>query len=175
LALIVDPAAPGGGRKTGTKRLGDVYQGYTVTDITETQMVLESGSRREVIPLFDASKRPAPGGKTSIAATRVVAFGAGPSGAAGAAVVQPQRIPTAAATQARQPGAQTQPVAAGTAPGAQAAPAAPQSGIVRTTPQGRQVPGAAPGATWNEGVDDQGRRVIRTPFGDIVRERPPTP
>jgi len=167
MALIVDPSAPPGRRKMGTKRLGDTYQGYTITDITENRMVLESANRREVIPLFDGSKRPAQGGKTPVAATRVVAFSVGQAGGGGAAVIQTQRPAASIQTSARQVAAQQ------TQAAASSAQAAPQSGIVRSTPQGRQVPGASQGATWNQTVDDQGRTVIRTPFGDIVRDRPP--
>jgi hypothetical protein len=36
------------------------------------------------------------------------------------------------------------------------------------------VPGNAPQQPLapNERIDEQGRRIIRTPFGDIVREKP---
>ena len=35
MASIIDPTAAGGGRKTQTRRIGDVYQGYTITDIND--------------------------------------------------------------------------------------------------------------------------------------------
>ena len=39
--------------------------------------------------------------------------------------------------------------------------------------QVRQVPGNAPQQVApNERIDEQGRRIIRTPFGDIVRDKP---
>ena len=167
MALIVDPSASGTGRKTQTKRPGDSFQGYVITDITTSQMVLENGSRREVIPLHDGSKRPTQGGKTPILATRVISFGAGSSQAAGV----PVRTVSTAVVQAR-PTAQTQPAVV---PAGQAtSTGAPEAGIVRTTPQGRQVPGAQQGSTSaGERTDDQGRRIIRTPFGDIVRPNRP--
>ena len=168
MALIVDPSTTGAGRKTQTKRPGDSFQGYIVTDITNSQMVLENGSRREVIPLYDGSKRPTQGGKTPILATRVVNFGAGSAPASGV----PIRTVSTAVVQPRPAGAQGQPavVPAGQAVSTQA----PEAGVVRTTPQGRQIPGASqiprqPGET----TDDQGRRIIRTPFGDIVRPNQP--
>jgi hypothetical protein len=167
MALIVDPSASGSGRKTQTKRLGDTYQGYTVTDITESKMVLENGGRREVIPLFDASKRPGQGGKTPVIATRVVSFGAGPSSPGGAS---PQRAGSATVAAAR-PTTAAASVPVGTP--APATPAAQQSGIVRGA-QGRQVTGTPQGGqSLGETTDSQGRTVIRTPFGNIVRPKPP--
>jgi len=168
MALIVDPSASGSGRKTHTKRLGDTYQGYTVTDITESKMVLENGGRREVIPLFDGSKRPGQGGKTPVIATRVVSFGAGPASAGG---ISAQKATPAAAAAAR-PTAAAASVPVGTS-AAPASPAAQQGGIVRGA-QGRQTMGAPQGGQpAGESTDSQGRTVIRTPFGDIVRPKPP--
>jgi hypothetical protein len=167
MALIVDPSSSGGGRKTHTKRLGDTYQGYTVTDITESKMVLENGGRREVIPLFDGAKRPTQGGKTPVIATRVVSFGAGPSSSGGTA---PQRSVSTTVPATRPTTAATS-VPVGTV----ATPATPasQSGIVRGA-QGRQVMAAPQGGqSVGETTDAQGRTVIRTPFGDIVRPKPP--
>src|SRR5688572_14729131 len=82
-ASIIDPtnAAAAGGRRSQTKRVGDVYQGYTITDITASQIVMQSGTRKEIIPLFDSTKQKTQGGKTPIIASRVVRFGGG--GAAG--------------------------------------------------------------------------------------------
>ncbi|NWG13163.1 MAG: hypothetical protein HXY20_06475 [Acidobacteria bacterium] len=166
LALIVDPSVSGPGRKTQTKRPGDSYQGYIITDIGENRMVLENGARREVIPLYDGSKRPTQGGKTPILATRVISFGAGP---AQAGAVPVRSVPTAL-VQPR-PAAQAQPSVAPV--GQAASAAAPEAGIARTTLQGRQVPGAPPStASPGERTDEQGRRIIRTPFGDIVRPNP---
>jgi Type II secretion system protein C len=161
MALIVDPSTSGSGRKTRTKKLGDTYQGYTVTDISESKMVLENGGRREVIPLYDGAKKPGQGGKTAVIATRVVSFGAGSSSAGGIQVPKPTPATTAAA----------RPTAATAAPTASTAAAPQQSGIVRGA-QGRQV---MPQGSQSSGdtTDSQGRTVIRTPFGDIVRPKPP--
>jgi len=161
MASIIDPTNAGGGRKTQTRRIGDVYQGYTITDITESQMILENGNRREIIPLHDGAKRSAQAGKTPILATRIVAIG----GAAGG-------------------GAPTPPLASSLPPGAVSRTGGPASAIVggagqrtmanpptaiRSVPPQVQQQGA-PGNS-NEGTDAQGRRVIRTPFGDIVRDK----
>ena len=47
-ATIIDPtaAAQDKGRRAQLKRIGDVYHGYTITDITPVSIVLESGTRR---------------------------------------------------------------------------------------------------------------------------------
>jgi hypothetical protein len=161
MALIVDPATSGSGRKTHTKRLGDTYQGYTVTDISESKMVLENGGRREIIPLYDGSKRPGQGGKTAVIATRVVSFGAGSSSPGGISVPRP----TPAAAAARQT------AAAATAPAGATPAAAQQSGIARGA-QGRQIVQQGSQSS-GETTDSQGRTVIRTPFGDVVRPKPP--
>ena len=168
LASIIDPSTPGqgAGRRTQTRRLGDVYQGYTIVDITENQMVLENGSRKEIIPLFDNTKQPAKGGKTAILATRVVAFGAAGSAAGSQASVVTNRPQAGAPT--------APPGAAATGQSVNAQPS------MRTTipppqqqQQVRQVPGNAPQQVApNERIDEQGRRIIRTPFGDIVRDKP---
>jgi hypothetical protein len=170
LAMMVDPTAPDPKRRTQTRRVGDAYQGYTITEISPTRMVLEAGGRTEVIPLYDSSKHPAQGGKTPIIATRVVNFGAGGAGAATGSIV---RQPTAAAASAEparpSPAQQTQPARSTTRGSQQAASrgsvpqAAPQQ-----APATQQAP-LAPGETR----DSQGRRVLRTPWGDIVRPEPP--
>jgi hypothetical protein len=173
-ASIIDPSTPAQGRRTQTRRVGDVYQGYTIVDIAENQMVLQYGTRQEIIPLFDSTKQKGGSARTAIAASRVVAFGAAAAGAAGPAV-----SPTAVTNRAQQAAGPTAPSA-----GASAAVGQPAGGTgqpsVRTTippPQGqaRQVPGNAPQQqplAPNERIDEQGRRIIRTPFGDIVREKP---
>jgi hypothetical protein len=121
--------------------------------------------------LFDSSKRPTQGGKTPIVATRVVAFGAPTAAQAPAAPVRSNaaaNVGTPARPAAAQPGSTVTTVVS-------PAQATANQGNARATQaqQGRQAPGAAQPA-WNERTDEQGRRVIRTPFGDIVRpEKPP--
>ncbi len=161
MASIIDPTVPvGPGRKTQTKRVGDVYQGYVITDITESQMVLESGTRREVIPLHDGSKRTAQAGKTPILATRIVNFGAGSAGGPTAVAVSSrpggQGAMASSIGGAQRPGATTASQQAAAKPAATVTPAqTPQGGLVNPS----------------EFTDAQGRRVIRTPFGDIVRQQ----
>ncbi len=161
LASIIDPALAGATRKTQTKRVGDTYQGYTITDITQNQMVLESGTRREIIPLFDAAKHPVQAGKTPIQATRIVAFGGGPSAAGGVAAPVSAVVSRSASSPSPKIGGSMTP-----------SPAGAQSGIARTAAQqqsGRQEPGNVQQPTIGERTNEQGQRVIRTPFGDVVR------
>ena len=164
VASVVEPTTASAVHRSQTRRLGDTYQGYTITDITRDQMVLERGNRREVIPLFDAAKHPAPGaaaqsGKTPILATRVVSIGGGGGGAAGAAQPAAAGVRSAAA-----PGSS----------GGTAGPPAAQGRNVTPIQQSRQVtpssqrPQQAPSPS-----EAPARRVIRTPFGDVqVRPDP---
>ncbi len=161
-AAITDPTIATA-RKTQTKRVGDVYQGYTITDITTERMVLEAGNRREIIPLHDGSKRQPQGGKTTILTTRVVSFG----GAAGGGGTPAQVIASGARPAAAQGAAQTVPGAAGRTTPQQGRPAAsPQTPAIAP-----QTSAPAPPAT----VAPPGSRIIRTPFGDIVRPDNPNP
>jgi len=174
IASVVEPQAGSGnrpGRRSSLKQVGDIYQGFTITDITRDQMVLEFGSRREVIPLYDGSKHSGQTGKTPILATRVVNFGsAGPGTGVAATVVASAGAAAPRATAA--PGGPTSTAIGGSTP---ARPGAQPPETRPASPVNRQIPGEAQPATWNERIDEQGRRVIRTPFGDIVREKPPNP
>jgi hypothetical protein len=164
-ASIIDPTAPSSdrNRRAQVKRIGDVYHGYTITEIATDHIVLESGTRREIIPLHEGSKRPQ-AGKTPILSTRVVAFGGGGisggmpvsvisgSTVSGRTAVAPVASPTAATM--------TQPI--GGPPVATSQRPVPAN--VPSTPS-QSIPSQSPGAK----TDAQGRRIVRTPFGDIVR------
>jgi hypothetical protein len=169
LALIVDPTVPAQGqarsRRTQTKRIGDSYQGYTITSITEERIVLEAGTRREIIPLHEGPKR-SQAGKTAILATRVVPVGAGGTATAATAVAGGSVVVSRPATPSQTPvttmtiqqPAQTQ--------GRQATPGAKQPPATTITiqpsaPTQMQIP---PGA-----------RLVQTPFGDVIREVPQPP
>jgi hypothetical protein len=161
-ASIIDPTAPSTdrNRRAQVKRIGDVYHGYTITEIVSDHIVLEGGARKEIIPLHEGTKRPQ-AGKTSIQSTRIVSIGGGGGGGG-----IPVNIVGAAGRSGSTPvGAQgatavTQPVggaAAGQRPGA-----------ANATPTAVQTPQTPS----NVRTDPQGRRVVRTPFGDIVRPAP---
>jgi hypothetical protein len=179
LAYINDPAgaAAQGSRKSQTLRLGDNYRGFVVTDITESNMVLEYGASREVIPLYDTAKPPQ-SGKTPILTTRVVNFGAGSSG--GSPVVAATPVSSAAAATGRLGAAS--PPAAGNAQRvvAPAVNANQIRGFTGTGPQGQPTGGQAAGATpqganWNQGVNPQGQTVINSPFGQFTVPAPAAP
>jgi hypothetical protein len=150
-ALILDPtAAQDKGRRAQLKRIGDTYQGYTITRITAENIVLESGTRKETIPLHEGSKR-AKGGKTAIQPIRVVSLGGGTGGGGQGLLARTTGVQIGSTStniaSPVQPG-QVNP-GSGAAP-AVAAPPAQQTPVrnVIQTPAGR---------------------VIRTPFGDVAR------
>ena len=153
-SIIINPTAPQGrDRRAQIKRIGDVYQGYTITEITPERMVLESGTRKEIIPLHEGSKR-AQQGKTPILSTRVAPFGGGSvtggtpiNATAGSAAAPPRTAVAPVGTSGAVSSGQT---------AAPAAPAAPQAQPAQTP-----ATGTAP--------KPQG---IRTPFGDVYYPRP---
>ena len=162
-ASIIDPSnsAQGRNRRSQIKRIGDVYRGYTITEISPNRIVLESGARKEIIPLHEGSKRQQ-GGKTPILSTRVVSIGGGTvtggmpvtivgaSPVSGRAATAPGSAPTSANI--------AQPVVGGL-PGAVPQRTTPTN--VTPTPPTQVIPTTE--------TDAQGRRIIRTPFGNIVR------
>ncbi len=159
-ASIIDPAASPQekNRRAQIKRIGDVYRGYTITDITSNHMILESGTRKEIIPLHEGSKRTQPG-KTQILSTRVVSIGGASSGgtpvsAAGRGSVRTATTPIGSAK-------------TGTPDAASATISAP----AKTAASEAQPPAARPSQPRSSTTqtDSQGRRVIQTPFGTITR------
>lgn len=156
LASILDPVSPpqGPGRRAQLKRIGDMYQGYVITDITMDHIVLESGTRREIIPLHEGSKRPQ-GGKTPILSTRVVSFGGGGTSGGSPVVVAGSAVAA-------------KPAPASTVSIGQ--PASPANTPRPATQQGRQTPGNPP-----QPAAAPSGNIIRTPFGDIVRQGPANP
>ena len=165
-ASIIDPTSPqqDKNRRAQIKRIGDFYHGYTITDITLKHIVLESGTRKEIIPLHEGSKR-SQGGKTSILSTRVVSFGGGSSGGTPVSVaagtsVRTTVTPVSSATPVSSSTSAAQAIAISSAPAQQRATStSAKSAAVR--PAQQKIP--------TSGTDEQGRRVIRTPFGTIVR------
>jgi hypothetical protein len=168
-ALIIDTSAQAGNHATQTMRIGDMYQGFTVTDITERNIVLEYGASREVIPLSDTSK-PAQRGKTPILATKVVSFGAQSGRGQGA---NAGGMAASSGVNSRAGAAQN--------------PAAGRGNPQQVVPL--QQPAAALGATQpaaasasqgnllpNQYINSQNQLITITPFGEMVSQpAPPTP
>ena len=166
MAMIMDPTAAGArsGRVTQTMRLGDNYRGFVVTDIREKEMVLEFGSSKEIIPLYDPSKQ-RQSGKTPILSTRVVSFGPAPSG--GTAV--------ASATTSGRPAAQQTPASTTQGRGQTANPSQqPAGGRGAVQGTGQPAVQAYPPTTLypNQYIDSQGRIVTQSPFGPIIQNPP---
>ncbi len=196
-ATIIDPsvASPNQTRRAQIKRVGDFYHGYKITAIDPDRIVLESGTRREIIPLHEGSKR-ARGGKTPVLSTRVAAIGSGSAGggipvsvvaggSGGARTTAPAGVPAsvpigqpaaaqATAGQTRQAAGVPASVYIGQPAAAQAttgqtrqATGVAQQQIQPPQAQRGQQPAPGTGATGA-----QGQRVIRTPFGTIVQQDP---
>ena len=158
-ALILDSATSSQekSRRTEAKRVGDVYRGYTITDIAADHLVLESGTRREIIPLHEGSKKGQPG-KTPILSTRVVSFGGG-----GVSGGTPVMVP------ARGVSTQRAPVVNVNSPvPIPSTIVMPGGGQARATPP-PSPPAEEPAEPAQPPTPSGGTRVIRTPFGDIIR------
>jgi hypothetical protein len=177
IASIIDPiastASQGQNRRSNTqdKKIGDVIQGYTVTNITSEYMVLEFGTRQVVIRLHEGIKR-AEGGKTNTTPPRVIAFGgAGGAGiggglAPGASGGAPISVSVGAASTAR---------------GQPPTPAGPIPANIVITPSGNRggftIQTQPPGTTGSTGTTgsktapqpSRGNTPVRSPFGDLAR------
>jgi hypothetical protein len=172
-ALIIDPTSPSQerNRRAQTKRVGDVYHGYTITSIALDQIVLESGAQKEIIPLHEGSKK-TQGGKTPIVATQVVSFGG--NGVAGdTAIVVSSRSANVAQSRAATgaaPAAAGQPIAVRQVVSASAQKEQSTQAQSAQSAQSAQPPsGTREQVTPNTGSESPKMRVIRTPFGTVVR------
>jgi hypothetical protein len=173
LASIIDPTSPPQNQRSRaqTKRIGDVYQGYTITNITSDSIVLESGTKREIIPLHEGVKRPQ-GGKTPILSIQVVSFGSGAGIAKGAGA--PIVISGSPATGARGQAPQGAPVAIPapynvTQPSGSRGTTAGRGTTAPTRPNSPVAPTTSPQA---QPAPNTGNAPIRTPFGDMSRPNP---
>jgi hypothetical protein len=169
-ALIIDPtdSSQGRGRRAQTMRVGDVCQGYTITSIESDHIVLESGARKEIIPLHEGSKS-AQKGKTPILSTRVVSFGGGASSGGKPIAVSSG---SAAAAPAPPPGSSRNiNVSRSTVAHVDAPSSQSSSRAGAAPPASTQTQTTAPASVNQQrAAPSSGRtRIIRTPFGDIVR------
>lgn len=172
---IIDDPNTNEGRRTKIMQLGDTFEGYTVVDISTDRMVLGYGSQREVIPLYDPAKHPTPAGKTPIIATRVVGFG-GAAGSGASSSRQTTTAPARTTQQAARPTVSSGRQAVTTTSPASSQITPEQSGAQRSvqTIATRQegIQNQSSTTSTNETIDAEGRRIIHTPFGDIVRPAP---
>ncbi|MBN2317666.1 MAG: hypothetical protein JXR49_01240 [Acidobacteria bacterium] len=178
IASILEPRGRGRNSEVQMKRVGDEYAGYTVAEIESDHIVLDNNGQKEIITLDDSAQT-ARRGRTSNVPTRVVSIGGGATtgnipvsvvaGGTGASrtppasaarTVNPQADNnvrnTVVAVSGIQPGGQqTDPTAEGNAQ-QQGNTQSPKSQTPVPTPAGIQ----------------RDPRVIRTPFGDIIRPDP---
>lgn len=191
-AFIQNVRAQAGQKATKTLKLGDTYEGYKVSKIQRNRVELtytsSSGNvTTQVLDLNDPAQRgPRPQGKTPVTQSQVISVGgqpvnAGGQQAAAAALPPGQALDEQGRRVVRTPfgdvlqgggAAGGTPARAGLSPAQQLQQQQLQE---QTTLQQQQKQNAAP--PRNQIIDDQGRRVIRTPFGDIVRppDTPPPP
>jgi len=169
-----------------TWRVGDSFRGFKVTAIEAEQMVLENGDIREFIPLNRTARR-AQAARPTVAssATRVVSIGPGgkASGAINVVTATASAGSGRAATRPGQPPPGQQVQGPGQPPQGQVRISSGDMADIAITeawpenaqpePQVRpaQKPGQKPqpevGARPAPGVRQQ--RVVRSPFGDIIR------
>jgi len=166
-ALLIDPrsSSTDRNRRAEIKRIGDVFYGHTITEIAPDRIVLTSGSRTETIPLHEGSKQNRPG-KTPILSTRIVSFGGGDA-SGGTPVAASARTAGAARTQVPAATPRTGSVSKPNPPAPDAEQSiAPAPQTSTASQRARQVRSQqSPSA----GSSEPPTRVIRTPFGNIVR------
>ncbi len=170
-ALIVDPAVSPQNkvRPTKTRRVGDVYRGYTITSIESDHIVLESGGRKEIIPLHEGSKGKQ-AGKTPILSTRVVSFGGGAVSGGKVIAASPRRAGSAASPATVAIGnINVSPSAAVPVAVSSSGPAAKASAAASSQAQPPAPPATTKQLSTTPDSGSQRTRVIRTPFGDIIR------
>jgi hypothetical protein len=180
--------APASGRNRNAsavqlKRVNESYEGYTVTAIEPDHIVLDNGSQKQIISLNDTSQ-PAQRRQTASVSTRVIPIGGGTATAASATA---PIVLSSGLSQVQQllqnrlmrqiPNASTAgaPGQAGTG-GTFISPVLPninssQSGTIQTQQPAVIIQSSQPAGTSNAGTQG-GSRIIRSPFGDIIRNPP---
>ena len=180
-ASIIDPGTQqprGGPINTETRRIGDFYRGYKITEIEAEQMALENGGRREVISLNRNSRRQPQNARAAAVGARVVSIGPGggtsgevavttASTAASGRVVQPTAAQNAAARQAQTQ--QNQRTSVSISPNDEVLERiAVMQETLQPNPQTRPAQKPKPEIDAQSGSGAR-QRVIRSPFGDITR------
>jgi len=180
-ASILEPRNRSRNSEVQFLRLGDEYSGYTVTGIASDHIVLENGSQKEIITLEDGTQT-ARRGRRNAAAPQVFSIGGGAatdniairimSGKGGAPPSQP--VPAARTVNPRANNDarnDTVPVSGILPGGGQQAETTPQgSGQQQESTQSSKTQPPTP--TQTPGRAQRDPRIIRTPFGDILRPDP---
>ena len=172
IASLQEP--PGRARSTQVqaKKIGDTYEGYTITAIESDHIELSNGNLKELVYLNDSS-RPAQRTKTTIISTRVIPIG-GRTTAANTptyVVLDSNRRPVS--VQIPTPPQSPNSGAAGAQSNIiMVNPTTVQSGILPQGIQPQSTPTSQvnpPEATNPGGAPTRRSRVIQSPFGDIIR------
>jgi hypothetical protein len=164
------------------KRVNESYEGYTVTDIEPDHIVLDNGSQTQVLYLNDTSQ-PAQRRQTAVVSTRVIPIG-GETATASAATpivntsglsqIQQllqnrlmRQIPNASTTGTPGQADNIRTLISPVLPN----PNVSQSGTTQTQQPAVIIQSSQPAGTSNTGTQG-GSRIIRSPFGDIIRNAP---
>jgi hypothetical protein len=178
MASIIGPSGRGRNNEALWIHVGDEYEGYKITEIASDHIVLDNGSQREIITMADSSQA-ARRGRTNVVPTRVVSIGGGAttgnipvSVVAGGSSAPP--TPPATPVRTVNPETNTRNVnnvvaVSGIQTGGQQTTANPTAG--QQQQENVQTPKTTPAAPV-PGNARRNPRVIRTPFGDIIRPDP---
>jgi hypothetical protein len=182
-AFVQNLRAQPGQRSTKILKIGELYEGYKVAQIQRSRVELSytspSGNvTTQVLDINDVANRAArAAAKTPLAPSQVISVGS--QNAAAAAAAAAQQMPAIDEQNRRVIRTPFGDVTA--PPGIQGAPArqlpinpANQNQLLQQQEQqlqqqSQQSRTQTTPMRRNEVIDEQGRRVIRTPFGDIIR------
>jgi len=179
-------------RRPVERHVGDVYRGFTITSIEANQVVFENGGRKEVVSMREsgssaAALRAQPGRQAAGAAPKVAWVGSSGANKGGGMIItsataapsmQGRGVPPPGAQNpgGRQPANQQNPQGAGAGGGVVTtrlpADALPAELVPAVPPNAKQQPGnftPKPPPSGAPAAGSGGQRVIRTPFGDVVR------
>ncbi len=179
IASILEPRSRGLNAGVQFKRIGDEYAGYTITDIASDHIVLDNGRQKEIITL-DESSQSARRGRTNYVPTRVVSIGGGattgniPVSIVARGTGTPSSTPVSSVRTVDP--RTTSSVRDNVVPVAGILPGGSQQAVLDSQENEQQQeeiqrPKSQPPVS-TPGRAQRDPRVIRTPFGDILRPDP---
>jgi hypothetical protein len=175
-ATILEPQGRGRSSQAQTKRIGDTYMGYAITEITPDHIVLDNGRQKEIISLSESPKTAqSQRGRTAATPTRVVSIGsAAASGNIPVTVVSGARSPTRSPA-GRGPNVEPESGARNSItpiPVVQAGGQPEISGVPIPEPAETVQPASQTPASTPRGTQQRPRVIRGSPFGDIIRPDP---
>ena len=175
VATIMESGQRGQTGQTSILKIGDTYEGYTITEIESDHIVLDNGNQKSTLVLNDISQ-PAQNRNTAFIATRVVPIGGGAATISTTPITVGSVRTRTARSIPNRTAAQQQPASATSGNGNFIVPvAAGQSGNVPVPdtqqPQAGTVSQSSPQPEPDSGTSQGRTRILRTPFGEIMRNR----